>query len=580
MIKVFRLGGSIGGGTSLIVYSIVIVKVLLATFFSGYSFLLEIRLIKISSFSFTLPILLSWENRLASIVVCVISGCVLIYSKAYMGREENFSRFIILVCLFVLSINLLIFIPSLLFLFLGWDGLGIVSFILVTYYQNKNSLGAGIITVLTNRVGDVFLFLRISLRGCIGYWCWEGLSVASWFIPKTDLFIFCFRLVVAGITKRAQFPFCAWLPEAMAAPTPVSALVHSSTLVTAGVFLLCRFRGVLMERKEVCEFLFMVSLATILLSGLVCCVEWDIKKVIALSTLSQLGFIMFSISLGLISFRFFHLVTHAVFKALLFLCAGFVIRYCNHSQDFRCIRGVWWVRPVVRGCTLTSAFCLGGMPFLRGFYSKDLILEAFLTRRFSIGRAFCFILAMALTVCYRVRLCLIVLVGKGGIEVEWDELGRYYLFSFLVLGVLGIFEGCLIQRVYSPCASFNFVFSFVKNGLSGVLLFRILVGVLLIQITENYYILGSYFLYSFLFIGQLRGQSSTKNILVFGKGAYEVIDQGMFERFLGGHGFSKLVKWVGQKLIKIGLINRIYTISFYFIAIFILIRVFRFLVKL
>lgn len=179
--------------------------------------------------------------------------------------------------------------------------------------------------------------------------------------------------MVAAITKRAQIPFSAWLPAAIAAPTPVSALVHSSTLVTAGVYLLIRFSFILGETCSI--FLLFISTITIFISGIVAVFEYDLKKIIALSTLRQLGIIIFAISLGLYNVAFFHLLTHALFKALLFLCAGVLIHGVGNTQDIRSFGALSLNYPVVTVCINLANLSLCGIPFLAGFYSKDLIVE-------------------------------------------------------------------------------------------------------------------------------------------------------------------------------------------------------------
>jgi NADH-ubiquinone oxidoreductase chain 5 len=176
-----------------------------------------------------------WVRLRFGCVVVLISACVMMFTCEYMAGELFLSRFSWLVFLFVLSISFVIFVPNIVAILLGWDGLGLVSFLLVIYYQNYKSLAGGIITVLMNRVGDVMILLSIGLL------CREGNFSIFYFLENGELSLVCGMLVVAGMTKRAQIPFSSWLPAAMAAPTPVSALVHSSTLVTAGVFLLIRF---------------------------------------------------------------------------------------------------------------------------------------------------------------------------------------------------------------------------------------------------------------------------------------------------------------------------------------------------
>lgn len=182
-------------------------------------------------------------------------------------------------------------------------------------------------------------------------------------------------MVVAALTKSAQFPFCRWLPLAMAAPTPVSALVHSSTLVTAGVFLLVRFFPVFSSNVSLCGWLFAVGRLTSLLAGVAAFVELDFKKVVAYSTLRQLGVMMVRLGLGLWRLAFFHLLAHAIFKALLFLCVGVLIARHGHGQDLRSIGNLVKGMPIIQAGIVLARGALCGVPFLSGFYSKDAILE-------------------------------------------------------------------------------------------------------------------------------------------------------------------------------------------------------------
>ena len=221
------------------------------------------------------------------------------------------------------------------------------------------------------------------------------------------------RILVAAITKSAQIPFSSWLPAAIAAPTPVSALVHSSTLVTAGVFLLFRFYPFLRGYSGFCNILLYFATLTSLIAGIRAIVECDIKKIIALSTLRQLGVIIVALGLGSAFYAYFHLVTHALFKALLFICAGVLIHLHAHSQDLRFMGNLVGQCPFTRSAIMVSNIALCGGPFLAGFYSKDLILEIYL---FSPNRAvmiFLFYFATGLTAAYRVRFLLSVVWGPN-----------------------------------------------------------------------------------------------------------------------------------------------------------------------
>lgn len=255
--------------------------------------------------------------------------------------------------------------------------MGLTSFILVSYYQRDKALGAGLVTAFINRVGDALLLLRIALLGVNGHWYMWGLRWADSMVGVVMLIV-----VIVAITKRAQIPFSYWLPAAMRAPTPVSALVHSSTLVTAGVYLLIRLLcriGDLVLRRLISGLLLTVSLVTVIISGLSGCFEVDLKKVVALSTLRQLGIIIFSLRIGYYGLAFFHLVRHALFKALLFLRVGRAIHMFRSSQELRDYGGLWVRRPCTRGCWALARISLMGLPFLSGFYSKDLIVEGCLS---------------------------------------------------------------------------------------------------------------------------------------------------------------------------------------------------------
>lgn len=238
------------------------------------------------------------------------------------------------------------------------------------YYQNYKSYSAGILTCLTNRVGDRAILIAIS-------WllAWGSLDYIYYLtFFRKEVFVATIFVGLAAITKRAQVPFSSWLPAAIAAPTPVSALVHSSTLVTAGIYLLVRFSPVL----EIVNFkliLFFRGVLTIIMSSLGALYEIDLKKIIALSTLSQLGLIIIRLRAGYYLLAFFHLLTHALFKASLFLCAGRIIHSFIGRQDLRDLNGVTSIMPLSSSCLLICSLSLSGFPFLSAFFSKDKIIE-------------------------------------------------------------------------------------------------------------------------------------------------------------------------------------------------------------
>nr|YP_010952414.1 NADH dehydrogenase subunit 5 [Pseudabris hingstoni]WMQ52508.1 NADH dehydrogenase subunit 5 [Pseudabris hingstoni] len=370
-------------------------------------FFFEYEVLLLNSSPILMTILIDWMAALFMSFVLFISAMVIFYSKSYMDGDLHLDRFILLVVMFVLSMMLLIISPNLISILLGWDGLGLVSYCLVIYYQNVKSFNAGMITALTNRIGDVALLMSIAWMLNFGSWNYvfylEEMKSSFYMVVITVL------VILAALTKSAQIPFSSWLPAAMAAPTPVSSLVHSSTLVTAGVYLLIRFNYSMSE--EMLCFLLFVSSMTMFMSGLGANFEFDLKKIIALSTLSQLGLMMMILSLGGYKLAFFHLLTHALFKALLFMCAGNIIHSLSSCQDIRFMGGL------VQSLPLTCVFMnicnlsLCGIPFLSGFYSKDLVAEVLSMEYLNMFIYMIFFVSLGLTVSYSFRLVYYLLVG-------------------------------------------------------------------------------------------------------------------------------------------------------------------------
>ena len=302
-------------------------------------------------------------------VVLLISSIIILYSFFYMAPYNKAYIFLSLTCLFVASICLVVSISSLFFVILGWDGLGLVSFFLIVYYQNQSSIFSGIFTLLINRFGDGLFLCSIALY----LFFIQDLSMFQSSLPSSPLLLFF--LIFTFITKRAIFPFSPWLPMAIAAPTPISALVHSSTLVTSGLFLMIKFSYLLYSSYMLIFILTIFSLFTSFYAGMNTIFEKDLKKIIALSTLSHLGFIGLSFSLGLLSLSFFHLLTHALFKSLLFISIGDIIINLGHRQDIRYLSSGFLYTPFSSLIISVSLLNLFGIPALSGFFSKDLILE-------------------------------------------------------------------------------------------------------------------------------------------------------------------------------------------------------------
>nr|YP_009328038.1 NADH dehydrogenase subunit 5 [Trachelus tabidus]APC92681.1 NADH dehydrogenase subunit 5 [Trachelus tabidus] len=374
---------------------IILFTISLMFLFNKYIYMLEWNIVSLNSVDIYMLLMFDWMSLLFMSFVLFISSMVLIYSFDYMSEDLYFNRFIMLILLFVFSMLLMIMSPNLISILLGWDGLGLISYCLVAYYQNIKSYNAAMLTVLMNRFGDTGLMMSLSVMYYLGSW---NLMLYDW----VDILIIIL-LCLAAFTKSAQIPFSSWLPAAMAAPTPISSLVHSSTLVTAGVYLIIRFNNLLMM-SGFNELIMILSILTMFMAGVSANWEYDLKKIIALSTLSQLGLMMSILSLGGVYMAFFHLLTHAMFKALLFMCAGVIIHSMKNFQDIRFMGGMVYLMPYTLLCFNVANLSLMGMPFLSGFYSKDLILEQLMFMGESMLILFLFLISIGLTVSYSLRM--------------------------------------------------------------------------------------------------------------------------------------------------------------------------------
>jgi len=333
--------------------------------------------------------------------VSLIRFRVLTFSKRYMINDKNFARFHFLLIRFILSIYFLILRPNIVRILLGWDGLGLRSYLLVIYYGRTKAYNSGMITALTNRLGDSLILLRVGYLIIMGNW-----NIYFYVFKKIDFFLLIL-LVIAATTKSAQIPFSAWLPAAIAAPTPVSSLVHSSTLVTAGVYLLIRHE-ILFSINNLTFYIIIIGTLTIILARMRALFETDLKKIVALSTLRQLGVIFLGLGLGIYLIRFFHLLTHAFFKALLFLATGRIIHRRKDYQDLRLTGGRSYSLPSVNRFILIARFSLIGLPFISAFFSKEIILEIIILKNFNFVIYLIIILGISLTALYRSRFIYLV----------------------------------------------------------------------------------------------------------------------------------------------------------------------------
>nr|QRV62912.1 NADH dehydrogenase subunit 5 [Necterosoma penicillatum] len=413
-----------------------------------YMMIIEWEILSLNSNSLVMSILLDWMSFLFMSFVFFISSMVIFYSDEYMSGDLNINRFIMLVLMFVFSMMLLIISPNLISILLGWDGLGLVSYCLVIYYQNVKSYNAGMITALMNRIGDVMLLIAITWMFNFG--SWNYIYYLDLMKDNFNMNIIGILVMIAAMTKSAQIPFSSWLPAAMAAPTPVSALVHSSTLVTAGVYLLIRFSNILSDSMK--SYLLIIGVLTMFMAGLGANFEFDLKKIIALSTLSQLGLMMSILAMGSSLLTFFHLLTHAMFKALLFMCAGCVIHNLKDTQDIRFMGNLMVHMPLTCISMNISNLALCGMPFLAGFYSKDLILEMISMMNLNILIYLLFFLSTGLTVCYSFRLCYYSITGDFNFYSlhSLSDSGWIMLKSMITMLFMVVMSGSMLSWLIFP----------------------------------------------------------------------------------------------------------------------------------
>ena len=354
------------------------------------------------------------------VVVTSVSAIVHIYSIGYMSSDPHKPRFMSYLSLFTFAMLTLVASDNFLQLFFGWEGVGLCSYLLIGFwYKRETANNAAIKAFIVNRIGDfglaIGIFLIFYFFGTINYN--EVFTLTPEFKSETIDFlgvkinlitVICFSLFIGAMGKSAQFLLHTWLPDAMEGPTPVSALIHAATMVTAGVFLVVKCSPIYEYSTQALNFVAVVGMITAIFAASIALVQNDIKKIIAYSTCSQLGYMFFAAGVGAYQVAMFHLFTHAFFKALLFLGAGSVIHAFNDEQDIRNMGGVWKKIPMTCALMLIGTLALTGFPFLSGFYSKDAIIEYAYISGTKVGSyaAFIGIITAFLTSVYSWRLFL------------------------------------------------------------------------------------------------------------------------------------------------------------------------------
>jgi NADH-quinone oxidoreductase subunit L len=343
----------------------------------------------VGNVNFEVGFLIDRLSALMMIVVTSVSLMVHIYTIGYMKEDPGYQRFFSYISLFTFAMLMLVMSNNFLQLFFGWEAVGLVSYLLIGFwYKKESAIYANLKAFLVNRVGDFGFLLGIALvlhyAGSLDYAAVfaQNENLAT---QQIELFngvgwslvtVICICLFVGAMGKSAQFPLHVWLPDSMEGPTPISALIHAATMVTAGIFMVARMSPLFEYSEAALSFVLIIGSITALFMGLLGLVQNDIKRVVAYSTLSQLGYMTVALGVSAYSAAMFHLMTHAFFKALLFLAAGSVIIGMHHQQDMRYMGGLRRKMPITWLVSLIGSLALIGFPFLSGFYSKDSIIES------------------------------------------------------------------------------------------------------------------------------------------------------------------------------------------------------------
>ena len=530
-------------------------------------------------------------DPLSSIMIMIVtsvSALVHIYSIGYMSQDPHKPRFMSYLSLFTFSMLCLVVSDNFLQLFFGWEGVGLCSYLLIGFwFKRETANNAAIKAFIVNRVGDfglaISIFIIFLLFGTLNF---EEVFSAIPEITKTNLSIFgvefnaitliCVFLFIGAMGKSAQFFLHTWLPDAMEGPTPVSALIHAATMVTAGVFLVVRCSPIFEYSQFAMNLVAIIGMVTAMFAASVALVQNDIKKIIAYSTCSQLGYMFFAAGIGAYHIAMFHLFTHAFFKALLFLGAGSVIHSFQDEQDITKMGGVWKKIPYTMVLMLIGTLALTGFPFLSGFYSKDAIIEFAYLKNTSVGYyvSTIGIFTAFLTAIYSWRLFFKTFFGSynnKSIPIEkTHEAPMIMIIPLIILAIGALFSGYFFKELFignnSTFWGESILFlNFVR--LENIPLWLILITpiLIIIAIPFSYYLYlkdktildgvknSNLPLYNFLlnkwYIDEIYDFAFINPLKKIGTFFWKKGDQDTIDRF-GPDGISKVIKYISNNAVQ------------------------------
>ncbi len=407
--------------------------------------------IQVGDFDVSVGLLLDQLSMAFVLLITGVGGLIHIYSIGYMAHDERRRRFFGYLNLFVAAMLLLVLADNYLVLYVGWEGVGLASYLLIGFWQHKDSAAvAAKKAFIVNRVGDAGMSLAImSMFVVFGTTAFAGVFAEAGEASQGWLIWIGFMLLLAACGKSAQFPLQSWLLDAMEGPTPVSALIHAATMVTAGVYLITRSNVIFDLSPEAATGVVVVGTITLLMGAIIGCAKDDIKKALAGSTMSQIGYMMVAAGLGPVGYAFaiFHLLTHGFFKANLFLGAGSVMHGMNDEVDMRKYGGLGRYMPVTYATFAFGYLAIIGIPPFAGFFSKDSIIEAAFSQTFFVG--LCALLGAGITAFYMTRVMLMTFLGQR----RWDdnqhphESPRVMTWPLIILAFLSLVGGAALLYV-------------------------------------------------------------------------------------------------------------------------------------